>query len=311
MTAGCGSLAHQALIYSSTDEFVATLAPFVREGWERGDRVFAATKVENFSALREELGADADEIEFHESAEWYRQPYRTLAEYERYVGEHANGRAVRVIGEPVWDDLAPVSIGEWARYESVINHALADANTWIICPYDASALPAEIVEHAAATHPELIREGAVCRSEGFVDPDSYSAELDRRQSAERPGDADALTLSDGDYGALRWFLQSAAERAGIGPDRVCSVVLAAHELATNAVKYGRSPARVHVWRTAGELVCEIEDAGTGPGSSLVGFAAPGGDATSGRGVWLARQLCDSLSLADGESGFAVRARWAL
>ena len=38
------TLAHQAFLYDSPEDFVAAMAPFARSGLERGDVVFAATK---------------------------------------------------------------------------------------------------------------------------------------------------------------------------------------------------------------------------------------------------------------------------
>ena len=56
-------LIHQALTYGSREEFVAAMGPFVRDGLEREEHVFTATKAANLDALREELGDDAQRIE--------------------------------------------------------------------------------------------------------------------------------------------------------------------------------------------------------------------------------------------------------
>lgn len=42
---------------------------------------------------------------------------------------------------------------EWKRYESVLNVAFATSSAWIVCPYDARELPAEVVADAERTHP--------------------------------------------------------------------------------------------------------------------------------------------------------------
>ena len=54
------NLVHQAFLYGSQEEFVAAMSPFVRDGLELGDTVFAATKRSNIDALREDLAGDGD-----------------------------------------------------------------------------------------------------------------------------------------------------------------------------------------------------------------------------------------------------------
>src|SRR5262245_28108700 len=111
-------LAHEAFLYDSTDEFVGTMAPFVRAGLERGDRVFAAAKGCGASALLEELGDDAGLVELHDATRWKTRPYERLQAFMRMADELEDGQGLTAMGEPVWDGSEAV-IRQWARYESI------------------------------------------------------------------------------------------------------------------------------------------------------------------------------------------------
>ncbi len=305
-------LVHQAFEYASREEFVAHMVPFVREGQERGDSVVAVTGPQNIDALREALGDAAADVDFRDAAGWYRQPYRTLQAYDRYVTEHARDNIVRVIGEPVWDGRSPGAVREWTRYESVINVAFASSPAWIVCPYDASSLPDHVVRHARHTHPEVLGRGGAQRSEAFRTPDRLVEALPLEDAGAPPAGASVLTLDvDGDLGVMRRLVADQAKQAGLHADRAGELALAASELATNAARHGRRPIVVRLWRDAAELVCEVEDRGAGFADRLTGYALPSPKSPTGRGLWIVRQLCDCVDVVRRDGAFAVRARVSL
>ncbi len=51
-------LVHDAFVFSDDGEYVASMAPFVREGVDRGETVVAVTLPSNLALLHDELGAD-------------------------------------------------------------------------------------------------------------------------------------------------------------------------------------------------------------------------------------------------------------
>jgi hypothetical protein len=75
----------------------------------------------------------------------------------------------------------------------------------------------------------------------------------------------------------------------------------------NALTHGRPPARLLVYTEhppgqAPVLVCHVRDDGGVPVDALAGYAPPTDLRTSGRGLWMARQLCDSVEVStDGEA----------
>jgi CheY-like chemotaxis protein len=174
-----GRCAHEALVYSTMEEFLAGTVPFVREGLDAGHPVLVATKPANLRMLREALDTDAGRVDFVDSADWYRNPPATLEAYDRYVrGQLKRGaRHVRIIGEPVWPSASARAVDAWKRYEAGINVAFASFPAWVICPYDAGELPDGILADAERTHPAL-RSGQVTRpSPRYADPEVFVREL--------------------------------------------------------------------------------------------------------------------------------------
>lgn len=181
-------LSHQALVYSSEDEFLAATVPFVLEGLERGERVLAVTSIGNVAILQRALGTDADVVDFADAVEWYIDPATTLRTYQQYVDAHRAGGRVRVIGEPVWGGLGGERVQAWTRYESLLNVAFAISPVSIMCPYDASALSPAIVHAAHCTHPEICTAGTVSPSSDYVQPlapDASEPPRDQRSTSSR------------------------------------------------------------------------------------------------------------------------------
>lgn len=104
----------------------------------------------------------------------------------------------------------------------------------------------------------------------------------------------------------------AAHAAAIADERtVDTMVLIAHELASNAVRHGGGTGRLQLWLADGALHCEVTDSGTGlPDPGLAGLTLPAPSAPGGRGLWIARQLSE-LHVTSSAEGTAVSATVSL
>jgi len=109
-----------------------------------------------------------------------------------------------------------------------------------------------------------------------------------------------------DLGGLRRRVAACAAEAGLRGMRLQAFVMAVNEIITNAVVHGGGLGRLRLWRTSGELVCEVTDQGPGIPGGRVPAGQPPAHATSGRGLWLTRTLCDGFSLQTGSHGTTVR-----
>lgn len=297
------TLAHDALIYEGEASFLEHMLPFVHGGLERDDAVLAVTSPGNIAALRSALGSDAGQVDFRDSTEWYRSPGVAFNGYAAYVD--ASDRPVRVIGEPVWPTGAAGAVREWAKYESVLNVAFADAPAWIVCPYDATSLPHEILDHARHTHPTLHALGGRVAHDEYMTPDAFWA--GGVDAPVAPARARSLAVTP-DLAALRAAVAVEAHEAGVPAERLPDLLFAVHELAINALTHGGGAARLACWLDGQHFVCELADDGPGIDDRYPGYRLPTPSDLGGRGIWLLRRLCDYVEIHSGADGTRVRVR---
>jgi anti-sigma regulatory factor (Ser/Thr protein kinase) len=300
---------HQALIYGSDEEFMDVALPFVEAGLSSKQPTLVAVQDRHCENLRAALGGTPEELTLCPAEDWYATSARSREKFARWGAEHAliSGRA-RLMGEPPWSLGREAQVRDWARHESVLNVAFAGQPLTFICPYDARALPEEILRHARGTHPEIVNGDGVSPSTSYEDPTDFCRRMDSAVEAQRGTPALKLTFGLDDLEGLRRTVRSFASEIGMPGWRADEVVLAVNEVATNAVIHGRPPATVRVWHADDELVVEVSDAGEGIHDALAGQLPPPATALGGRGLWLTRLLCDAVEVrSKGVSAVTLRA----
>lgn len=103
--------------------------------------------------------------------------------------------------------------------------------------------------------------------------------------------------------ALRHLLAARVAAAGLHGDAAEDLVLAVHELVTNAVLHGGGRGRLDLFRHDDRLVCEVTD--HGPGGAGLTVDLPATDSPGGRGLWLAHQLTGALTLTHRPDGMTA------
>ncbi|MFD3330413.1 anti-sigma factor RsbA family regulatory protein [Streptomyces sp. NPDC058701] len=303
-------LTHQALVYGSDEEFLAATVPFCLDGLRADDAVLAVTNDTNTDLLRQALGDAAPHVEFIAADLWYRTPGRTLSAYHRYVERHtADGghRRVRVIGEPVWHGRDPVETAEWTRYESALNIAFAPCPAWIVCPYDSRSLPGAVVRDALRTHPQVVTGPGAGASDRYLPPTAPDGAWDREVTTLPVRGPEAAVLPFGaDLDAVRAFVVRTAGALGLSDAGMQRLVLAANEVATNAVRHGAGHGRVALGRSGHRIVCDITDPGPGGTDWYAGYLPPDPSGSRGHGLWAVRQLCDLVEIDTRRGGTTVR-----
>lgn len=303
-------LAHQAFLYDGAAQFAEAMAPLVRDGVERGDKVLVAAKRASTDALRKELGGAGAAVELHDTLEWHPRPVHRLMAVQRALAELPGDSQLLALGEPVWTGSAAVR-REWARYESTINVALADAPLRFICLYDRSELPESILGQGLETHPEVVEGSVACPCATFEPPADFVRELDAGGRAG-PGYEQYDIPFAGDHHAFRSLLAGLAIECGMNADRAEELVLAANEVVTNSVLHGAPPIAARCWVADGDFVCEVCDGGPGVADPFAGWTLPEPGASGGWGLTLARRICDALEVAGGNGdGSRVRLYAAL
>jgi anti-sigma regulatory factor (Ser/Thr protein kinase) len=106
---------------------------------------------------------------------------------------------------------------------------------------------------------------------------------------------------------LRGRVAATATAAGLAPPRVADLVVSASELAANSVLHGGGRGLASIWGDDGAVFVEVADAGTIT-DPMVGRRRPDPTAESGRGLYIANQLCDRVSIDSTPTGTRVRLR---
>lgn len=295
---------HEAVLYRGLGDLASALVPFITEGLELGEPILVALPADRVCVLEDALGADAARVSFLDMAEVGRNPARIIAEWRRFVEEHEEYPAVRGVGEPVWDGRRAEELEECRFHEALLNLAFDNGPAWqLLCPYDAAALPPEVLDDVGLTHPQ-VRPGAAMAD------DRYGGHDFAFQSFAQPLPAPAGVTDEIAFGALdlagvRAIVRRVCQAAGLGSDCTDDLVLAVHELATNSVEHGGGRGLLRAWIEPRALVFEVADKGV-IHNPLVGRVPSLALAEGGRGVWLANQLCDLVQVRSSGAGTVVR-----
>lgn len=301
---------HAALFYESDAELVATAVPFLREGLAEGDAVVLVSDDQKADLLAEALGGD-ERVSFFRRA--HKRASVAIATFRRMVEDQlaAGARRVRLVGDvPRADD--PDTVAEWTRFEAVINHALATYPLWSVCAYDTRLLRHDVLTVGHRTHPDLFTGSACTGNARYVQPVTYLRQL--APSGSDPLRAEVPAFDSGDLversqiGELRADLRTALGAAVPGAT-LGDLVTAVGEIATNGLTHGRPPVRVRAWASTRRLLCRVTDQGDGFDDPLAGYLP--NPLHSGRGLWLARQLCDRVEAFPAHDGFTVQMATAI
>jgi anti-sigma regulatory factor (Ser/Thr protein kinase) len=299
-------LEHPALLYTGREDLLGPMVPFVAAGVDNREFVFVAARADNLTALRTELGSRAGAVRWADTDRWHPYPGTRLRAFHELVTDAlgAGATSVRLVGEPLWPPEPPELVREWQRYESAINAVLAPFPVTFVCLYDAASLDASAVDTAHRTHPSIYRNGAQETSGEFEAPERFLRRWNPGLPPPPPRAAQPPDL--GDLAAVRRFLITQALVAGVRPSRAMDLGIAASEALTNAMVHGNGATAVYVWTDDGRFVCQIEDHGDGVADPLAGYRPPARGATTGRGLWLIRQLVDLFQIVPGSPGTSVR-----
>lgn len=106
---------------------------------------------------------------------------------------------------------------------------------------------------------------------------------------------------------IRHSVTSCAHACGLDGQRLDDFVLAVNELITNAVRHGGGRGWLRLWQEPDELLCEVADHGHGIAAQRLGDRSrPAADTAGGWGLWLARELTDTMEIATSSAGTTVR-----
>jgi anti-sigma regulatory factor (Ser/Thr protein kinase) len=300
-----GVLEHDAFLYSDATSYRAGLIPFIREGLERNEPVLVAVPQPGLGLLRSALTDDElPRVVLDDITVAGRNPGRLIGSVlTRFVADHPDTR-VRVIGEPIWAGRDDEEYPACAEHEALINVALADAPAFIRCPYDVTRLDRSVLVDATRTHPVMASDDDRWTSPGYADPAAVAMLFDRPLSLAPP-DADVMVISTSTgTRAARRFVHEFGEAAGMSPERLGDLRLAAQELVVNTLLHSGGPGLLSIWTTGSQVVCQVQDGGRIE-DPLVGRRPPAPPEV-GHGLFIVHQVCDLVRVHRRSSGTTVR-----
>jgi anti-sigma regulatory factor (Ser/Thr protein kinase) len=301
MTPAGTALRHDAFVYESHDEYLACAVPFLKEGLQVGEGAIVAHTRAGVDMMREALGADAGQVTFVDVSAAYTRPARTLAAYHKvYAEQLRRTHRLRAVAD-VQFGPDPREWDVWTGYEALLNRSFAHLPAWVLCSYNANGTPDPAIEGVWRTHPEVVDHDTWTTSELYEDVDQLLRRITPPPEA-LPGLRSIPVAHDTEH--LRERLAPELIAAGHGEAKTLEMLLAATEIATNAIRHGAGIEDIRIGRAHGRFVCEITDRGPGFDDPAAGYLAPRDGV--GSGLWVARQLTWRIEFFRSPRGFTAR-----
>jgi len=297
-----GSYSHDLLIHHDDHDLVAGTVAFVEQGLSSGGQVLVHSSEERVAMLRSALGTHP-RLDYGLDRDLYLSPMSTLFQYQRAVSQSRGGDLWVTGTVPFGQDVAMHPA--WTRYESLVNEVLGRYPFHALCTYDTRILPAATVAAAQATHPCLSNGVDRVDNPGYMDPGAFITDP-RADSpyppASRPSASATLCRSEELRSARQLIADTAKEASAVSRDAIDGFVLAANEILANGLEHGIPPVKLAMWAEVSKLTCLVTDDGPGITNPLAGYRELEADVLSGRGLWLARRLCQELIIRNSPFG---------
>ena len=292
---------HELLLHRSPRELWEFVLPMVREGVAAQEPTLLLVRPDTAEAVLDQVGpspyltVEPALTRPGRPSVHVRAARSMLASYARVVHQEP------VIGSSQWP--------EWRRLEAVLNLALSHHDTWAVCAYDRRTLTEEMVADLHATHPLIARDGSDQHNDRYQHPVDFL-----RQHRSSPPDpvertAPAVELADPSPATARATVAGFAHHHRLPTGEIDNLVLATHEVVTNALMHGQPPIRLRLWAQPDRVTVTVTDTGPGPADPLVGLLPPDPMVGAGLGprlgLWLSHQLVD-VAHRHHPDGYTIR-----
>jgi hypothetical protein len=190
---------HVCAFFHSADEEYRVLLPFIKGGFECGDKaVHVVSPDRRGDHLKRLASAGIDpaaaelsgQLELRSSTETYLRDGRfdqgrMLEAFEQLAGGNAGGGypLSRVICQMDWAVEGPSYIDNVIEFESRVNDVWRRHDDAVICVYDLAKFGGEAVIDIMRTHPMIIIGGSLQQNPFFVPPEEFLIELSERRDA--------------------------------------------------------------------------------------------------------------------------------
>jgi hypothetical protein len=193
---------HVCAFFNSDDEEYRVLLPFIRDGFECGDKaVHVVSPDQCGDHLQRLAGAGIDttaaqqrgQFELRTSIETYLRDGRfdqdrMLEAFEQLASDNAKGRfpVSRIVCHMEWAAEGRSYVDDVVEFESRVNTVWRRHHDVVICVYDLARFGGDTVVDIMRTHPMIIIGGILQQNPFFVPPEAFLGELgERRRSQAR------------------------------------------------------------------------------------------------------------------------------
>jgi anti-sigma regulatory factor (Ser/Thr protein kinase) len=294
-------LVHRAAFYTSHEHLLAITMPAIHDALRQKMPVALIASPSTERTIRQRLDGSTGLIHLPPPGPLVRdsgqavvtQRARELRELTGWAGP------IAVIAEHHCGHIDS-DAAAWVEADAAMNIALSSLPITMTCLYPTGLGP-DAVDAVRWNHTHLIEpDGTVRENIDVRPPDDVLAMYPVAAPPPLGRPQWEMTFSPWQLIDLRTTVAEATKLAGLEPEQAEDFVLAVNEVASNAVEHGYGIGLLQLWLPGNQLICEVHDTGV-LGEPLPGLRPPHPNSPRGRGVWIARQLCDLLHVwSDGE-----------
>ena len=192
---------HICAFFNSIDEQHRVLRSFIKEGFDRGEKVFHIVdpemREEHLKRLAEAgidvaraMGSGQLEVRVWQNCQFRGDRFDqdamlALIEEVLQSGAGAGYPLTRLLAHMEWACLDKPGVDDLVEYETRLNYVLPKYDDPVICTYDLSKFSSAVIIDVMRTHPVVLIGGVLQENPFFVPPDQLLLELRERRSVRR------------------------------------------------------------------------------------------------------------------------------
>jgi hypothetical protein len=190
---------HACAFFNSAEEEDALLLPFLKAGFEHGQRGFCIVDPKGHDAYAARLGrADIPVTELEdrgqlELRDWddaylrgghFSQEAMLALIQEVLKGGRSKGFPLtRLVAHMEWSLEDRPGVNDLVEYETRLNHILPNYPDPVICTYETGKYDGAVIMDILRTHPLVVVGGMLRENPFFVEPDEFLREVRQRRGS--------------------------------------------------------------------------------------------------------------------------------
>jgi hypothetical protein len=194
-----GEVRHVCAFFNSDDEEYRVLLPFIKDGFECGDKaVHVVNPGQHHDHLHRLAAVEIDtaaaqqsgQFELRTNTETYLRdgrfdPDRMLQVFEQLASGNADGGfpLSRIVCHMEWAAEGPSHVDDLIQFEARVNDVWRRHDDVVICTYHLANFGGDTVIDIMRTHPMIIIGGMLQQNPFFVPPEEFLREIRGRRAS--------------------------------------------------------------------------------------------------------------------------------